>query len=145
MDIMTGQGSLFGNSQAVMGKIEGEKVDIRQFNRTEQMLYRGGGDSYAQRNALWNYMVENRIVQEEAEALGLGVSDEELQELLYGTNLSPIITSRFTDPTTGQVDRGRLEQIRQAVESNEIDPNLGIPKGRSHQRSLADKDDEFGG
>ncbi len=124
MDIMTGKGSLFGNSQAVMGKIEGEKVDIRQFNRTEQMLYRGGGDSYAQRNALWNYMVENRIVQEEAEGLGLGVSDEELQELLYGTNLSPIITSRFTDPATGQVDRGRLDQIRQAVESGEIDPNF---------------------
>lgn len=125
MDIMAGQGSLFGNSQAVMGKIEGEKVDIRQFNSTEQMLYRGGGDSYAQRNALWNYMVENRIIREEAEELGLGVSDEELEELIYGTDLSPIITSRFTDPATGQVDRARLSQIRQTLESDQaIDPNF---------------------
>ncbi len=126
MDIMTGQGSLWGNSQAVMGSIEGEKVDIREFNSTEQMLYRGGGDSYAQRNALWNYMVEKRLVEKEAENLGLGVGDEELEELMYGQNLSPIITSRFTDPTTGQVDRNRLNQIRQTLESGstDVDPNF---------------------
>ncbi len=124
MDIMTGQGSLFGNSQAVMGNIEGEKVDIRAFNSTMQMLYRGGGDVYAQRNALWNYMVEKQLVEREAENLGLGVSEEELEELMFGQNLSPIITSRFTDPATGQVDRNRLNQIRQAIESGEIDPNF---------------------
>ncbi len=126
MDIMTGKGSLWGNSQSVMGSIEGEKIDIREFNSTEQMLYSGGGDSYAQRNALWNYMVEKRLVEKEAENLGLGVGDEELEDLMYGQNLSPIITSRFTDPATGQVNRNRLNEIRQALESGttDVDPNF---------------------
>ena len=122
-DMLSGQQSIFGSQQTFIGKIDGENVDWNQFYNVEQMLYgNSGGDVFARRTALWNYFVEEKLVREQAEELGLGVSKDELIELQFGTNLSPIINARFQNQQTRQVDREQLNLIRQQIESNSIDP-----------------------
>ncbi|MDV7398238.1 SurA N-terminal domain-containing protein, partial [Arthrospira platensis SPKY1] len=101
----------------LVGDIKGNKLDWNQFYNVEQLLYGGsGGDVYARRNQLWNYFVEEALVQEEAEALGLGVSKPELLDLQFGTNPSSVIRQRFQNPQTGQMDFQQLNQIKQAIE-----------------------------
>lgn len=127
MDMFSGQTSIFGSDQLVVGEFNGEKLDWNQFSRTEQLLYgNSGGDVYSRRNALWNYFVEETLVKEEAEALGLGVSKDELMDLQFGDNarLSPIITARFSDPSTRQVSREQLDNFKTQIENNEMDPNV---------------------
>jgi peptidyl-prolyl cis-trans isomerase D len=125
MDMTSGQQSLFGSSQSTMAEVNGNKLDINEFTRKENVLYRNSsGDPFARRNVLWNYYVENFLVNEEAEALGLGVGGEELRDLTFGTNLSPVIQQLFRDQATQQINREALSQYQQMVDNNSMDPSL---------------------
>jgi len=126
MDMTSGQQSVFGSSQFTVGEIDGQKVDWNQFNRIEQILYgNSGGEVFSRRDQLWNYFVEDAIVQGEAEALGLGVSKTELLDLQFGANPSPVIRQRFTDPSTRQVNFQQLNQIKTSIENGTFtDPQM---------------------
>ena len=124
MDMFSGDKSIFGSSQFTVGNVAGEKVDWNDFNRTEQILYgNSGGDIYSRRASLWNYYVEDALVRKEAEKLGLGVSTKELMDLQFSPDqrrLSPVITQRFTDPNTRQIDMARLSSFKQAIETGTL-------------------------
>ncbi|MEO0775660.1 MAG: SurA N-terminal domain-containing protein, partial [Bacteroidota bacterium] len=123
MDTLSGQQSIFGQSQNVIGNIEGNKINANEFYKAEDALYSGSGsDIFGRRNALWSYFVEDALVQEEADALGLGVGDNEFRDLEFGQNLSPIIQTRFMNPNTRQVDRNQLNQIKEAIASDQLNP-----------------------
>ncbi len=121
----------FLDSQNTAGSIDGQEIQWSEFLNAEEAL-KGSGDIYAQRNAIWNFFIEDAIVQKQAKALGFSVSDVELQELQFGNNLSPIISARFTDPATRQVDRNQLNQIKNALESGDINP--GYLQFWNHQK-----------
>ncbi|MCB0565957.1 MAG: peptidylprolyl isomerase, partial [Phaeodactylibacter sp.] len=91
-----------------------------------QVLYgNSGGEVFSRRKQLWDYFVEEAIVQDEAEALGLGVSKSELIDLQFGANPSPVIRQRFTDPNTRQVNFQQLNQIKTAIENGTFsDPQM---------------------
>ncbi|HMQ48453.1 MAG TPA: peptidylprolyl isomerase [Saprospiraceae bacterium] len=109
-----------------LGEINGREISNIDFNRTEQLLYgSSGGDVYARRNSLWNYFVEEAIVLDEAEELGLGVSKTELLDLEFGPNPSNIIRQRFADPATRQLNREQLNNIKKSIEDGSFtDPNM---------------------
>lgn len=124
MDATQSQG-LLGSNQTTMAEIAGEKIDINEFTNLEQVVYgNSGSDPFARRNALWNYYMEKILLEKEAEAMGIGVSKEELLELQFGVNLSPVITRNLQDPNTGQVDRNRLLQFKSDIENNTLDPQI---------------------
>ena len=120
---MTSSGNRRSAGDFTLGTVNGEPIDYKKFQSAEQALYTGGGNTYANRNYLWNYFVEKTLIGQFAEKLGFGVSRDELMELQFGNNLSPIITQRFSNRQTGQVDRQTLNNMRQAIESGNIDPN----------------------
>ncbi len=124
-DMFSGTGPTGMVGQPDLGKVNGEKLDINDFNRTESILYSGAsGDIYSRRSALWDYYVEKALIDEAASDLGLGVSKTELIDLQFGAQPSPIIMQRFIDPTTGQVNFQQLTQIRSQIESGTLDPTI---------------------
>ena len=131
MDMTSGGGSgggLFGGGQNTLGSIEGKNIEAQEFFKAEDILYSGGSsDVYNRRAGLWNYFIENEILKGEAEQLGLTLTNEEFQELQFGANPSQIISASFRNPQTGQIDRAQLNQIKQAIENNQIEnPNFGV-------------------
>ncbi len=132
--------SLFGGSQFLMGKVNGQKIDWQEFNRVEDVMYRNSSaDPYDRRAYLWNWFTENILINQEAEQLGLGVSIAELKDLEFGTNPSQVIVQRFSDPATRQLDREQLNQFKAAIESG----NLTDPMARAfwaHQEKEIIKD-----
>jgi len=124
MDMSSGDKSIFGSSQNIAGTIEGEKVDWGEFNRAENILFaNAGGDVFGRRASLWNYFVEDKLVRKEAEKMGLGVGREELLDLQFSPDnrkLSPLILQRYTNPSTGQIDRQQLTEIKTAIETRNI-------------------------
>ena len=122
MDMTSGQQSIFGSGQTIIGEVNGEKLDWNEFNKTEELLYSGSSaEVYSRRDNLWSYFLEDFIVNKEAEELGLGVSRDELRELEFGQNLSPVIVQRFSNPNVpGMVDRQQIEYFRQMIDENKI-------------------------
>lgn len=123
---MTAPGDMAGGPTSfTIGTVAGEDIDWRDFQRAEDILYSGSGaDLFERRDFLWDYFVEKTILNDMAPAMGLGVGEAELEELQFGTNLSPIIRQRFADPMTGQVDRNQLNEFRQGLQMGGLDPGL---------------------
>ena len=121
---MTSAGNRGGAvTSLAMGKVEGKTVDWNEFQGVENMLYSGSSaDVFARRSQLWNYFVEEAIVSKQAAALGLDVSRDELIDLQFGANKSPVIVNRFRNPQTGAVDVATLNQFRQQIQDGTILP-----------------------
>ncbi len=126
MDMTSGQQSVFGSDVNTLATIEGEKVSISEFTQVEQILYGGGGgNTFSQRDYLWNYFMDKALMSQEANKIGLGVSSTELRELQFGQNISPIIEARFRNNQTFQIDRERLNSFRDAIDNGQFtDPNM---------------------
>ncbi|NBC24823.1 MAG: hypothetical protein GVX78_04320, partial [Bacteroidetes bacterium] len=123
MDMTSGGGGAPSVNQFEVGEVDGEKIDWNEFQRMEQVLYSGSDVSiYDRRNYLWNFFVNQSLVNDYSDNLGLNVGREELMELQFGSNLSPIIQQRFSNPQTGQVDRQTLNEFRQAITNNQLQP-----------------------
>src|SRR5688500_11069456 len=82
---MVSAGSRARGGDFTIGVVNGEKLDWNDFQRAERILYPNSSeDIYGQRNYIWNYMVEEQLINDEAEALGLNVGAEEMEDLQYG-------------------------------------------------------------
>jgi peptidyl-prolyl cis-trans isomerase D len=122
---MVNKASRGSTNRFVMGVVNGQKIDWNDFQRAERILYPNStGDVYGQRNYIWSFMVEQLLLNDEAEALGLNVGDEEMEDLQFGTRLSPIVQRNFRDQNTGQVDRNNLEQIKANLGTGKLQPQL---------------------
>ncbi len=111
----------------VIGKVNGQKIDWQDFQNAENVLYKGAtGDYLGRRASLWNYFVEKAIVSDKADKMGLGVSNAELNELQFSNdrrNLSDVIVRRFTDQQTRQLDMAKLNEIKQLIVEDKLNPD----------------------
>lgn len=136
-------------SQMDMGAVNGEKISRREFEKVYNTLYgNSSGDANGRRAYLWNYFVEEGVVFDKANELGLGVSKDELTDLEFGPNPSRIIVQRFPSKANPQtVDRTTLNnyksiieegRVKEAIENREISPSF-VPFWK-HQRREITKD-----
>ena len=104
-DFLHSGSSYFNKSQSVVAKISGEEIDIKDFNEAvEQMteVYKietGKAELNEQmtselRNQVWEMLVNEKIMNNEAKKLGLAVSVDELSERCIGKNTHPLIAQR---------------------------------------------------
>lgn len=112
-------GGITGNT--AIGVVAGEKIKQMDFERSFQALFSNSADPLVSRSALWNFVVEDKILQKEAESVGLNVGHDELMDLQFGQNLSPIVYQNFINPATGQLDVQRLQQIKQSIDNGGAD------------------------
>ena len=124
MDVSSA-GGVGGQTQFNIGEVNGEPIPWDDFRRAQDALYQNSTiDIYNQREYVWTYKVEEQIINEEAEDIGLAVGDEEMQELMYGANLSPIVLRNFSDPTTGQLNVQVLNDFRSASQAGTLAPQF---------------------
>ena len=114
-----------GQTQFNVGEVDGEPIDWIEFQKAQDALYANSTiDVFQQREYVWDYMIEDKLVRSEAEALGIIVGEDEVQELIYGTNISPVVRRNFTDPNTGQFNRESLTQFQQANDAGTLAPQF---------------------
>lgn len=118
---MTSAGNRGGGvGSMTMGQVAGEKIDYKEFQTTESAYYgNSGGETYSKRNSIWNFFVERALVRKEANQLGLKVSADELTDLQFGEKVSPVVQANWRNPQTGQVDKARLMEFKNVIESGE--------------------------
>jgi peptidyl-prolyl cis-trans isomerase D len=117
-------GGGFGN-HTNLGTVEGQKLDVKEFDNTIKTLYNNAPDPTSIRTQLWSKFVDASILKKIAGVAGFGVSKDEMMDLEFGNNVSPVIAQnqQFSDPSTGQVNRQMLNQIKQAIASNTLPPD----------------------
>ena len=120
--VVSGSKQYASGDNFTIGKVNGEKIDYREFEQTERILYQNSNSDnvYANKSNLWNYFKNKTLTETLVEDLGIGVSTEELLDLEFGQDLSPIITARFKNQQTGQVDRSQLDQIKKLIDDDQL-------------------------
>ena len=118
---MTGSGGPGGQqSNLTLGSVGGEKISYQDFQRTESAYFKNANiDLFQKRKSIWDYYVEKSLINKEADALGIDISRDEMLELQFGPQQSPIIQANWRDPNTGQVDMATLNQFRTAIENGD--------------------------
>ncbi|MEM6378290.1 MAG: peptidylprolyl isomerase [Bacteroidota bacterium] len=146
--LISGPTGGMGGGQPDLGKVNGEEISIQDFNRVENLVLNSGGDVYAQRNSLWDFFVEDKILKQYGNDMGLNVSVEELKSLQFGPDYSPVIIQNFPNPQIpGLPNTEQLNQLRNLLETGGVD--AAIANGQltrdfrsiwGHQENLIIKD-----
>ena len=118
--------TLFNGSQGIIGEINGEVVDYREFEeevrKIEEIFGKGQQDRIGLRDNLWSDKVNEAIMSEQYEDIGLMVSPEELAGLTFGyksAEMSPT-ARQFFGLTTQDVSPEQLASSIQQI--NERQP-----------------------
>jgi peptidyl-prolyl cis-trans isomerase D len=103
-----GMGLFGGGPETSIGKVDGKAIPAADFalklKQYEDNMQRQGYPMNDQmraniREQLWNQMVEEKLLEEDFEDLGLSISTTERGDILYGANPAPILRDQFTDST----------------------------------------------
>lgn len=124
-DVMTYGTPFWNRQQNQVGSINGNSIDYEEFKVQYDQRYtmfsqQMGGSLNPQMESVvteqvWNEFVGKVLLNEEIEKIGLTVSNTELNELVTGENPAYVIRQNFTDPNTGQFERGQLLNFAQQV------------------------------
>jgi peptidyl-prolyl cis-trans isomerase D len=112
-----------------IGEIGGEYVSYQDYELRLQNLmeiYKLSGrtnldeaGTETMREQTWQQMVREKILDSQYKKLGIGVSTEEVDELVLGNNPHQIVQQLFTDQTTGAFNKSFLVNFLKQTELDE--------------------------
>lgn len=108
MDIVSNSSRYSMADLNTMGTVNGKTISRDDFDRYEKVVF-GNSADFQRRSSAWNYFVDKAIITQEAEPLGLGVGKEELLDLEFGVNPSPMLQQRQITPDVAQQVKGMIE------------------------------------
>lgn len=122
------------NERQQIGEVLGEKINVQDFQKlvdeyAEVIKMQQGQDNLPEeqmnqvKDMVWNTYVQNKIVANEAEKLGLAVTDAELQDILkIGTN--PMLSQTpFVNQQTGRFDVASLQKFLADYKAQKANPS----------------------
>ncbi|MEI7420942.1 MAG: SurA N-terminal domain-containing protein [Prolixibacteraceae bacterium] len=132
-DAVKSGSSIMRGSQQEIAKIDGKSIDYKEFQKkvddlTDIYKLNSGSTSLDQktteqiREQTWMSLVRNYTMKDIYDKLGLGVTANELFDLVQGENPHAIIQSLFRDPKTGVVNRQALIQFLKYQQANTTGP-----------------------
>ena len=132
-DFLNSGSTYFRQSQERIAEIDGEVVKIQDYQgRVDEMaeMYKmqSGSASLPEeymtqiRQSVFDAMVQEVVLDEATAKLGMGVSPEELFDMVQGENISPLIQQMqmFTNPQTGAFDKAALLNFLKQIDSDNI-------------------------
>lgn len=114
--------SLRNDSRQQVGEVMGNKISVQEYQSLideyqEVIKMTQGRENLSEeelnqvKDQVWNSYIQNCIVADEAEKLGLTVTDQELQNVLKeGTN-PMLLQTPFVNQTTGRFDANQLKKF----------------------------------
>lgn len=110
-----------------LGSVNGETIEHDQFEHKVSFYEQMNNGQY-QRSQLipqvWDYMVNQTIIAQETEKLGLSVTGNEKSDILFGTNPPQFMQQFFTDPKTGLYDVNTAKKQIGELKNRSNDPGV---------------------
>jgi peptidyl-prolyl cis-trans isomerase D len=125
---------LFNKQEKNVAKINGENVSYELFSnnlkevtnfvkQAQQTNSIDAETSVQLKEQVWQEIIMQYLLSDTYKDLGLDVSDSEMEDMLWGTHIHPIIQNNFTNPQTGAID---TTYVRQFFESSDLDSRYEI-------------------
>ena len=125
-----------GNDRStVIGVVDGQNISAEQFEHQVNSIeerYKAQNMTVSDaereqiRQAVWTQMVQESLLNKDYAALGMDVSDKEMNDMLVGQNPLPDIRRAFTDQKTGMFDaQAAAQQINQIKSIYRSGPRKG--------------------
>lgn len=137
MDARSGAAKgLFGGNNTVVGSINGNDIEIEEFNAKVKMAeqqYQSANRDQVMQN-VWDQMTGEKIVTEQFDKLGITFTPQELSGIILSEDAPQQLKQAFSDPQTGQYDiekarqwlretkKSKNEEQREAISSQVIEP-----------------------
>jgi peptidyl-prolyl cis-trans isomerase D len=129
-------GIFSGGSSSTVGRVNGEKIDMQDFERKISVRERSNPDNTDPRNKfvndVWNQEVNQLLIKQECERLGITVGPKEYNDLLYGLQPSQIIQQyyqfikqKYFGQAASQYDPAEMYQLLTQIgkENNDEEKN----------------------
>jgi peptidyl-prolyl cis-trans isomerase D len=106
-------GNLFSGQPTTAGTIDGEKIDLVEFNQKVNQVEQNYRSQGMQTNEMmtqtiienvWNAYIQEELVKSAAEKLGLQITNKELGAVLFSEDAPQEFKQNFTDRNTGAYD-----------------------------------------
>lgn len=113
--------AMFGRGSNDVGEIDGESIDYATWQTAidkQQTLFNYNTNDQSLSNDTWNALIEERLYTASFSDLNLEVSDNELDEVLFGEILSPFVKNTIYG---GQDSASYKERMRSRFDT--FDPN----------------------
>lgn len=115
-ELLTNNSVLFNQNE--VGEINGHSISIEEFQSTVEErranyilnFNREPGDRemISLRQQAWDLLIARHAIVPEYEKVGIQVTDNELIDMISGTNIDPSIRQAFVNQQTGEFDRAML-------------------------------------
>lgn len=123
MDVV--QNRNMSGSVTSVGTVDNKSLDFNELRSMEEILYQGSdADEFSKREYIWNYFMESTILNKAAEKSGLVVGKQELLDMEFGANLSPIMQQRYSNQQTGRVDMAQLQNVKDQIQKGTLPANM---------------------
>ena len=127
MDAFVGRGSGMGSSSTVIGKVNGEKIDRNDFEKKitlAQTMYGAQAKREQLIGNVWEQTVDEIVMNQVYEDLGLKFTPKELNDVLFGPNAPQWLKNEFTDKQTGEFKVNEAKQYFAQMKKQQNNPNL---------------------
>ncbi|TAH27671.1 MAG: peptidylprolyl isomerase [Cytophagales bacterium] len=124
-----GQNSIFSRSKNNVGEIAGTNIDLDEYRQKlsqselDYQIRTGKSVGESERASIqemaWNQLISKYVVEPQYDKLGLGVSKEELVDMVQGKNIHATVKQLFTNPQTQQFDKSFLTNFLQNFDKQE--------------------------
>ncbi len=121
---------IFGGNQTSLGSVNGKEIDYVEFQKRLQMQenqFQQQGypiNEMMRQNIqeqVWNQFIEENVLETEYKKLGLAVSGQEVNDILFGDNPPADFRQQFTNEN-GQYDVNKAKQAVDALKKQKNDP-----------------------
>lgn len=120
MDAFSGRTGIGSGNSTTIGSVNGHKIEFMDFEQkvkaqedaARQQGYDPGEAGRQQiLESAWNAEVQQVLMEEQFDELGMTVSDKEINDYLFGNNPPQDLRQRYTDQATGQYDPRGVQQL----------------------------------
>ncbi len=111
--------NLFSEDRSSIGEINGTKVKTEELSAMEQRIIDNAKrenpklseeEQTQLKEQAWEELVNQKLLEQEYEKLGIKVTDKELRDMLTSEYADPMIQQNFRDPNTGIFDPTKVKQ-----------------------------------
>ncbi|MGD1044009.1 MAG: peptidylprolyl isomerase [Bacteroidota bacterium] len=116
---LTGRRGRGGGTGEVLGKVNGKEVSYKQFSElvrrtAENQKKQQGSDIDEEterqiRSQVWNQLVDEMLIEQEIDRLGITVTDQEIRDIIMGSNPPEFLAQQFKD-SVGTFHRDAYQQ-----------------------------------